>query len=130
MGVICLTSFATLRISNYYERRFLNLMTLNVRIATPKIKSARASRQSSDMPTPFKNNPLIIVIKYRSGITYVMYCTSFGIFSMGKVNPERKINGMKIKNCAVIIACCCVFEMVETKRPNPNVVKINKPLKP
>jgi len=52
------------------------------------------------------------------------------MFSIGNVNPDRNMNGMKTKNCAVIIACCCVFEIVETNNPSSSVVRTNNPLSP
>jgi hypothetical protein len=45
-----------------------------------------------------------------------------GMFSIGKMNPDKYIIGVITKNVAVIIACCCVFEIVEMKRPRPSVV--------
>ena len=44
------------------------------------------------------------------------------MFSIGKMKPDRYIIGIRKKNIAVIIACCCVFEIVETNRPRPSVV--------
>lgn len=48
-----------------------------------------------------------------------------GIFSIGKENPERKIIGIITRKAEVIIACCCVFEIVETNKPSPSVESIN-----
>ena len=45
-----------------------------------------------------------------------------GMFSIGKMNPDRKIIGSRKKNDVVIIACCCVREIVETNRPSPSVL--------
>jgi hypothetical protein len=44
------------------------------------------------------------------------------MFSIGKTKPEKNIMGSMKKKIAVIIACCCVREIVEIKSPNPSVV--------
>ncbi len=44
------------------------------------------------------------------------------MFSIGKMNPDRYTIGMKNRNVVVIIACCCVDEMVETNKPRPSVL--------
>ena len=49
------------------------------------------------------------------------------MFAIGNVNPERNMNGMKKKNWAISIACCCVRAMVEMNSPSPSVVRMNKP---
>ena len=38
------------------------------------------------------------------------------------MNPDRYSIGVRKKNVAVIIACCCVSEMVEMNSPRPSVV--------
>ena len=53
-----------------------------------------------------------------------------GMFSIGKTKPEKKTIGIIKKKIAVIIACCCVREMVEMKSPSPSVVIKNIKLKP
>ena len=52
------------------------------------------------------------------------------MFAMGNVKPERNMNGMKKKNCAIIIACCCDFAIVEMNKPSPSVVRMNNALRP
>lgn len=49
------------------------------------------------------------------------------MFEIGKTKPERKIIGSITKNTDVIIACCCVRDMVDTNNPSPSVV--NKKIK-
>ena len=44
------------------------------------------------------------------------------MFSIGNTKPERYIIGIRKKNVDVIIACCCVCEIVEMNSPRPSVV--------
>lgn len=48
-----------------------------------------------------------------------------GMLSIGEKIPERSMAG-RIKKKAVIIACCCVREMVDIKRPKLNVVRMKR----
>ena len=80
----------------------------------------RISSHNTVMPTPFKNIPRIISIKYRSGIIYVISWMLSGIEYIGKINPENKIAGRKNKNDESI-ACCCVFEIVDMNNPIASV---------
>jgi hypothetical protein len=43
-----------------------------------------------------------------------------GMFSIGNTKPDRYIMGIRKKNIVVIIACCWVGEIVETRRPRPS----------
>ena len=47
-----------------------------------------------------------------------------GIFSIGKINPDNVIQGIIRKN-VVIIACCCVLEIVDISIPMARVFVIN-----
>jgi hypothetical protein len=52
----------------------------------------------------------------------LMGCTAAGMFSIGNTKPESSIIGSRKKNVDVIIACCCVAEIVDTNSPSPRVV--------
>jgi hypothetical protein len=43
------------------------------------------------------------------------------MFSIGKANPDKNTIGIMTPNIAIIIACCWVFDIVETNNPNPRV---------
>ncbi len=60
-------------------------------------------------------------MKYRIGFRYVRYCTATGMLRIGNAKPLSMNAGVEKKKLA-IIACCCVREIVERKRPAPNVV--------
>ena len=92
----------------------------------PKSSNASVSGHKASNPIPFRTIPLNITIKYLSGTRYVTYCTAGGIFSIGKANPDKNIIGIIIPNAEVIIACICVFVIVDTNIPSPRVESIKR----
>lgn len=85
------------------------------------LNKTTASNHKSTNPNPLSITPRIIVLKYLNGITYETDCIIFGIFSIGNANPDKNIIGIITAKIAIIIACCCVLEIVEMNNPMPRV---------
>ena len=63
---------------------------------------------------------------YRSGLTSVTYCSTWGMLLIGVVNPDKSENGI-ITTKAKSIACCMVATMDETSSPIPTAANRNRP---
>ena len=75
---------------------------------------------TSSIPIPFKNNPRDNTIKNLTGFKYVKYCKNTGISSMGDINPDSNTAGI-INVITDKIACCCVLQIEDIKRPTPTI---------
>lgn len=60
-----------------------------------------------------------------AGMITEIHCKIFGIFSIGKINPERIIVGSKSPITDSIKATSCVFAIVEIRIPRERVVNTN-----
>src|SRR5512139_3105828 len=60
---------------NDHFNLFWNLKELKRIAIPPKIARAVISGQRISSPIPFKKTPRMTIIKYRSGLIYVMYCS-------------------------------------------------------
>ena len=80
-----------------------------MRIATPHPSNASACGHSVSSPTPFRKiasqNHDEIAQRNQVGNRLNRIA---GMFSIGKMNPDRYIIGIRKKNVEVIIACCWV----------------------
>ena len=67
----------------------------DVKIIIPKIIMAIISGYKASTVAPFIIIPRTIIIKYRRGFRYVIYCTASGILAIGAKNPD--VNIVKIE---------------------------------
>jgi hypothetical protein len=66
----------------------------------------------------------IITMKYLGGNTALTQLYASGMFSIGKINPERRIVGSIKPRKEINIACWIVFETVEMRMPNERLNNI------
>jgi hypothetical protein len=86
----------------------------------------RVSFHKNEIPTPLSIIPLRIMINHFAGIILLMYCNAKGILEIGKINPDSKMTGSINPIKEIIIAVCCVAEIVDIRIPRANEVTINK----
>lgn len=87
-------------------------------------KSTNVSFQINSIPAPFSIIFLIIVMNHFGGIIWQSHCIITGMFSIGKINPERRIVGNISPTSESIIAICWLLVVDEINIPNDNAVKI------
>lgn len=78
------------------------------------------------MPTPFSMMPLIMMMNHFAGMILLIACNGSGILEIGKIKPDSSITGSINPINEIIMAVCCVAEMVEIKIPKANAEMINK----
>ncbi len=102
----------------------MNRSEFNVNAAIPKITRARICSHNISRPFPFRRIPLIALVEWVNGFNKVIPWIILGILWIGENIPERSTAGM-IKNIAVMIACCWLFEIVEMRRLKLRDVRMN-----
>lgn len=86
----------------------------------------KVSFQTKAKPTPFNIIPFMMMINHFAGITLLITCSGNGILVIGNINPDNKITGSINPIKEIIIAVCCVSEMVEINIPKASDEIINK----
>jgi hypothetical protein len=71
---------------------------------------------------------LIIVMKYLGGMIALSHCRINGMFSIGKINPESRIEGSMRATSEIIMATCCVLVAVEMRMPSDSATMMYKML--
>ena len=88
------------------------------------------SCQKQVKPTPFKYMALEISMKYLAGIKRETPCRKIGIFSIGKLKPDKRRAGNSVVTDAICMADWLEVAVVEIKRPNAMVptkkIKVQK----
>ena len=64
------------------------------------------------------------MINHLAGIILLITCSGNGILEIGKINPDSKITGSINPIKEIIIADCCVSEIVEINMPNAKALII------
>ena len=67
---------------------------------------------------------LMIIIKYRGGIMVQSQRYTAGMFSTGKIKPERRMVGSISPIREIKIACCIVLETVDIRIPRERLMRI------
>ena len=80
------------------------------------------------MPTPFSIMAFRIMINHFAGMILLIIWSGIGMLEIGKINPDNKITGSINPIKEIIIAVCCVAEIVEIKIPNAKEVMMNNTL--
>ena len=88
----------------------------------------RVSFQIKESVTPFSITPFKMMTNHFAGIILLMICKGRGMLEIGKMNPDNKIVGSISPINEIIIAVCCVFEIVEIRIPNDKDVMMNNTL--
>ena len=57
-------------------------------------------------PLPFRRIPLIITKNHFAGIKWLIICRIYGMFLIGKIKPDRRIDGIIRPAREIIIAAC------------------------
>ncbi len=81
-----------------------------------------------EMPMPFNMIAFKMMINHFAGMILLMICKGKGILVIGKIKPDNKITGNINPIKEIIIADCCVFEIVEIKIPKDSAFTMNKTL--
>ena len=68
----------------------------------------------------------MMMMNHFAGIILLKICKGNGILVTGKINPDRIMVGNIKPAKEIIIAVCCVADMVEIKIPKDKEVIINK----
>lgn len=77
-----------------------------------------------EKPKPFIIMALVILINHVAGTILDTHCKATGIFSRGNMSPDRITVGNIKPIREIIIAICCVFEIVDIIKPKPKDAKI------
>ena len=98
--------------------RLRNSQPAAASVTTEMRNSGTVFFATSDKGIALRNTPRATTRKYRSGFTSVTGCSQAGMFSIGVANPESSVAGTR-NTKAPRIACCCVAQSDEMKRPIP-----------
>ena len=79
-------------------------------------------------PTPFNIIPFMMIINHFAGMILLIICNGKGMLEIGKIKPDNRITGRINPIKEIIIAVCCVAEIVEINIPKANAVIMNKTL--
>ena len=82
------------------------------------------SFQTNNIPSPLSIIVFIAEINQRGGIITLNHWRILGIFSIGKINPDRRIVGKSNPTIEINMAICCVFTAVEIRIPRDNARRI------
>ena len=69
-----------------------------------------------------------MMINHLAGIILLIICNGKGILEIGKIKPDSKITGSINPINEIIIAVCCVAEIVEINIPKAKDVMMNNTL--
>src|SRR5690606_34990579 len=114
------------------NRPHVNLTLKFFKLTTRK-KIAIPSRTSVSIHTAEKPSPLIMIDltirKYhRAGTILEISCSTFGMFSMGNINPLKSNVGSSMPSNEMSIAACCVLTRTEMNKPREREVMMNNVL--
>ncbi len=77
------------------------------------------------MPTPLSMMPRAIVTNHRAGTMNVTHCSTVGMLSIGKTNPESICVGSIVPIRAPSIATRCDDVRAETRIPSESATRMN-----
>ena len=66
------------------------------------------------------------MMNHFAGIMLLITCNGTGILEIGNIKPDNRMTGNINPINEIIIAVCCVAEIVEIRIPRANAVMMNK----
>lgn len=105
------------------EISFLTLSPIKTSVEAIKIVSGN---HTVTKPAPLIIMSLRAIMNHFVGMMCEINCITTGIFSIGKIKPDRSKAGKNNPNIHNIIATCCVLVNTDINTPIAQAVNINK----
>ena len=107
----------------FFDINFRTLTAMSVIVIVDKIVTGN---QTVTKPAPLIMMSFRAIINHFVGIMCANTCNGIGMFSRGKINPDRSKAGKNNPSIHNIMATCCDSVITEINMPKAHAVNINR----